>query len=211
MVAMGDRWLGSNKVRTHLLFPSPLTLFFPFVRPFRSILSFPFHSVSNIYPIPPSNSHPTERLPLFTGSSRLSLSTARQCPRQRRPLLFSDFDFHITAPRSPLSLIMKSIIFGLTLVSAAVAQIVNGVSTVEAPGPSATPPPPSDASAQGYAPPVAPPSEPTAAPSSNGDFYQQMPYESYKNGGYKSLDCGYGYQKSSDGHCQPESWVRSVV
>jgi hypothetical protein len=34
-----------------------------------------------------------------------------------------------------------------------------------------------------------------------------MPYESYKNGGYKSLACGYGYTKSADGHCQPESWV----
>lgn len=205
---MGDRWLGSNKVRTHLLFPSPLTLFFPFVRPFRSILSFPFHSVSNIYPISLSSSHPTERLPLFQARRYLLQDSAHASVDRS---LFSDFDFHITAPRSPLSLIMKSIIFGLTLVSAAVAQIVNGVSTVEAPGPSATPPPPSDASAQGYAPPVAPPSEPTAAPSSNGDFYQQMPYESYKNGGYKSLDCGYGYQKSSDGHCQPESWVRSIV
>lgn len=209
---MGDRWLGSNKVRTHLLFPSPLTLFFPFVLPF-SFHSFPFSLckcyLSHLFP-PPLAHILIERLPLFTGSSRLSLSTARQCPRQRRPLLFFDFDFHITAPRSPLSLIMKSIIFGLTLVSAAVAQIVNGVSTVEAPGPSATPPP-GDASAQGYAPPAPPSPEPTTAPSSNGDFYQQMPYESYKNGGYQSLNCGYGYKKSSDGRCQPESWVRNVV
>jgi hypothetical protein len=36
-----------------------------------------------------------------------------------------------------------------------------------------------------------------------------MPYESFKSGGYKSMDCGYGYYKGSDGSCNSkESWVR---
>ena len=36
-----------------------------------------------------------------------------------------------------------------------------------------------------------------------------MPYESFMSGGYKSMDCGYGYVKGSDGSCMSkESWVR---
>ena len=35
-----------------------------------------------------------------------------------------------------------------------------------------------------------------------------MPYESFKSGGYKSLDCGYGYQKMGDGSCKPYSWYQ---
>lgn len=39
---------------------------------------------------------------------------------------------------------------------------------------------------------------------------EAMPYESFMNGGYKSMDCGYGYSKGSDGSCMSkESWVRT--
>jgi hypothetical protein len=38
---------------------------------------------------------------------------------------------------------------------------------------------------------------------------EAMPYESFMSGGYKSMDCGYGYTKGSDGSCMStESWVR---
>jgi hypothetical protein len=38
---------------------------------------------------------------------------------------------------------------------------------------------------------------------------EAMPYESFMSGGYKSMDCGYGYVKGSDGSCMSkESWVR---
>lgn len=116
---------------------------------------------------------------------------------------------------------MKSIIFGFSLVSAAVAQIsVIGVSMVPAnptpaasgsssdfnsQSPAATPAPTSANGASGSA----APSIQTAAPqASANDFYEVMPYSSYMSGGYKSLDCGYGYSKGSDGSCNKESWVR---
>jgi hypothetical protein len=39
---------------------------------------------------------------------------------------------------------------------------------------------------------------------------EAMPYESFTNGGYQSMDCGYGYVKGSDGSCtSTESWVRT--
>ena len=92
---------------------------------------------------------------------------------------------------------MKSIIFGLALASAAAAQVANGaVSMVPAT------PTPVDNGAAAY-------SAPTAAPSASS-FYDVMPYDSYMSGGYKSLDCGYGYYKGSDGSCQTESWVRVI-
>jgi hypothetical protein len=38
---------------------------------------------------------------------------------------------------------------------------------------------------------------------------EAMPYESFMSGGYKSMDCGYGYTKGSDGSCMStQSWVR---
>ena len=36
-----------------------------------------------------------------------------------------------------------------------------------------------------------------------------MPYSSFMSGGYKSMNCGYGYTKGSDGSCQQMSWVSS--
>jgi len=101
---------------------------------------------------------------------------------------------------------MKSVIFGLSLASAAAAQVVNGgVSMLPALTPSqeASSAAPTQASSTEAA-----SSEITSAPSSSStDFYQVMPYSSYMAGGYQSLDCGYGYQKSSDGYCTAMSWV----
>lgn len=106
---------------------------------------------------------------------------------------------------------MKSILFGLSLASAAVAQIsVMGVSMVpvdsETPAMSMPTPTPTDmAAGYGYG---AAPSQQTAAPSSSVDYYSIMPYSSMQAGGYKSMDCGYGWKKQSDGTCGKESWVR---
>jgi hypothetical protein len=52
----------------------------------------------------------------------------------------------------------------------------------------------------------APPSQYTAAPSDYQSQTVGMPYSSYMNGGYKSMNCGYGYSKESDGSCQTQSW-----
>lgn len=131
---------------------------------------------------------------------------------------------------------MNSLIIGVTLASAAAAQIVNGASMIPAsmaysaapsaaaggynaggsgyaaPSDGYAPPPPAassaDASSSGYAPPSysgsvsvtsAPPSQYTPPP--------DMSYSSFMAGGYKSMSCGYGYSKASDGSCQSESWV----
>lgn len=41
---------------------------------------------------------------------------------------------------------------------------------------------------------------------------EAMPYQSFMNGGYMSMGCGYGYQKGSDGSCtSTESWVRNLM
>jgi len=114
---------------------------------------------------------------------------------------------------------MKSFVFGLSLVSAAAAQIsVIGMSMVpvanlpsgsnsglSAATPAPTPTPTGNGGYGGYA----APSQQTAPPSSSVDFYSIMPYSSYQAGGYKSLDCGYGYKRQSDGRCGKESWVSS--
>jgi hypothetical protein len=67
--------------------------------------------------------------------------------------------------------------------------------------PAAYSPPPYDGSQQqGYQPP---------APEQQGSHYTDvMPYQSMVSGGYKSLDCGYGWKKGGDGSCQQEPWVR---
>lgn len=112
---------------------------------------------------------------------------------------------------------MKSLIFGLSLVGAAVGQSVNGVSSVPmyaAPASSATPTADSSYGQYGadpaYQAPAyqAPPSQYTSLPSSSAKpYYEEMPYSSMVAGGYKSLNCGYGYKKDEDGHCKPEDWV----
>jgi hypothetical protein len=124
-------------------------------------------------------------------------------------------DFLRISSRPPTLIIMKSIIFGLSLVSAAVAQIANGVSMVSVPAPSdvnnndggsgscegsgCTPTTNAEKSRV---------TEPPSAPTQTQNFYSKMPYSMYNDGGYKSLNCGYGYSKHDDGSCQPEPWVR---
>lgn len=50
----------------------------------------------------------------------------------------------------------------------------------------------------------APPAQYTPPPQT-----AEMPYSAFMAGGYKSMDCGYGYQKGSDGSCtSTQSWVR---
>lgn len=153
---------------------------------------------------------------------------------------------------------MNAIFLGLTLASAASAQIaVNGFNMVSYPSgaptmaPQAAPyAPPSN----GYAsqPAYAAPSASAAASSSNGygygyaaasssngygyaapaassmaaasssmmsappssytpppqAQYTTMAYSSFQGGGYKSMDCGYGFTKAADGSCQQQQWVR---
>ncbi|KAF8346950.1 hypothetical protein F5887DRAFT_958598 [Amanita rubescens] len=84
---------------------------------------------------------------------------------------------------------MLSFVFVASLVGAAAAQLADGSSS-SVPVPTITPSPTADPSS-------------SPAPS---NFYQAMPYAAYQNGGYKSLQCGYGYAKQSDGSCSPESW-----
>ena len=105
---------------------------------------------------------------------------------------------------------MKSVIVGLSFAGAAVAQIVNGYSMVSMPSYA------SSSTDGGYYPAEttasstsnAYDSQYTAPPSSSSyDIYSVMPYDSMTAGGYQSLDCGYGYSKSSNGYCQAESWV----
>ena len=58
----------------------------------------------------------------------------------------------------------------------------------------------------------APPSTYTPAPAMySPPATTQMSYESFKNGGYKSMDCGYGWQKANDGSCQQQTWVRALL
>lgn len=122
---------------------------------------------------------------------------------------------------------MNALLFGLTLVSAATAQVANGVSAVPysavyGSAAASTSVAASSAAASvsnvnnGASTPSATvgaydsaaSSVITAAPqsSSSYDFYSAMPYSSFMSGGYKSLDCGYGYSKQSDGSCKPYSW-----
>ena len=110
---------------------------------------------------------------------------------------------------------MKSVLLGLSLVSAAAAQVVVGYSSVPvtSSAPAATPTPYSSVYGSASATVTAdnanaaPPSRHTAPPAPGQDFYQYMPYNSWSNGGYKQLQCGYGYQKQSDGTCGALAWV----
>lgn len=132
---------------------------------------------------------------------------------------------------------MNAIFLGLSLASAAAAQVANGVSAVPYSAVYGSAPPATmsaaatDATASssnGYgsnnAAYTSAPSAYTTAPSvssaaaasvvtpppsyssSSYDIYSAMPYSSFMSGGYKSLSCGYGYQKGQDGTCNPMSW-----
>lgn len=109
---------------------------------------------------------------------------------------------------------MKSIFIGLSFISAATAQIVNGLSSVPVttaasasaqsaatPAPSSAPTPPPTQPSSGVA------AQYTTPPAQGEDFYSYMPYSSMTSGGYSQLQCGYGYQKQGDGSCVPLSWV----
>lgn len=123
-------------------------------------------------------------------------------------------------------------VVGLTLASFASAQVVSMIpnpnlaasSSASSSSPMSAPPAPTASSSAGsdysgyssspsydqysssaaaYNQYTAPPSQYTPPPQSSA-----MPYESFKSGGYKSMDCGYGYNKGSDGSCtSTESWV----
>ena len=55
-------------------------------------------------------------------------------------------------------------------------------------------------------------SEVTEPPSySSSSMDEQAYYSTFTSEGYKSMDCGYGYSKGSDGKCNAQSWVRLSV
>ena len=100
---------------------------------------------------------------------------------------------------------MQSVILALSFAAAAAAQVVNGGISYVPVEPTAAV---ASSSGSDYAAPTAA-AHTTAAPSepSPSSIYDAMPYEAYKDGGYKDLDCGYGYKKGEDGKCAAESWV----
>jgi hypothetical protein len=106
---------------------------------------------------------------------------------------------------------MKSIIFGLTTFVAAASAQYSGWGEVAASyaSPSATASSDcvsSGGSGCGDASSSASSSTMTAAPSSS-PAYDSGYYSSFTQGGYSSMNCGYGYSKDSKGYCQKQSWV----
>jgi hypothetical protein len=129
---------------------------------------------------------------------------------------------------------MISIAFGLTLATYASAQVVSmianpdlaGAASASASGSYSTNAPPAATSSSGYSASASPAQYNQYGSSSSSPSYNQytsappqytpppqseaMPYSSFMNGGYSSMDCGYGYNKGSDGSCNSkESWVRT--
>jgi hypothetical protein len=131
---------------------------------------------------------------------------------------------------------MLSIVVGLTLATCVSAQSVIGMTTVAASQAmtSAMSMPMASAAAsssQGYSNPAPQQSQYSNQYNNNGGYggsspsssaapmYTQppqyspeqmtsaMPYSSFMNGGYSSMNCGYGYQKGSDNKCSQMSWV----
>ena len=122
---------------------------------------------------------------------------------------------------------MISIAFGLTLATYASAQVVSMVAN---PNLASSASGSASASYSTNAPPAATSASPgqynqygssSSSPSSNQytsappqytppPMSEAMPYSQFMNGGYSSMDCGYGYSKGSDGSCNSkESWVRT--
>jgi hypothetical protein len=123
---------------------------------------------------------------------------------------------------------MISLTFGLTLATYASAQVLSMIPNPNMAGASGS------ASVASGSPPATTSSGSSPSPSPNqynqyggssSPSYNQytsaspqytpppqneaMPYSSFMNGGYHSMDCGYGYVKGSDGSCSSkESWVR---
>jgi hypothetical protein len=123
---------------------------------------------------------------------------------------------------------MKSIFFSLALVGVAIADSSSSAAASSAYSSSSAAPSSSyGASASSYAASSspsygssapaytgssssyqAPPSQYTSPPAQSGDGYlNQMPYSTFLQGGYKSLNCGYGYKKDQGQACTPASWV----
>lgn len=99
---------------------------------------------------------------------------------------------------------MNSVVIALSLAGAAAAQIVAGpVSMVPASAVYGTASPTAVDNSNQYS---APASQYTQPPATDGG-YSAMPYSSFMSGGYKSMNCGYGYSKQSDGSCKAMSWV----
>ena len=126
---------------------------------------------------------------------------------------------------------MISLAFGLTLATYASAQVVSMIpnpnlaasgsaSAASASSPMSSPPAATSLSSSDSSSASASPnqynqygSQYTSAPPQYTPPPQSeaMPYESFMNGGYKSMDCGYGYHKGSDAGCNSkESWVRTT-
>jgi hypothetical protein len=49
---------------------------------------------------------------------------------------------------------------------------------------------------------------PTPAPGYDDSYTQDIPYAYMTSEGYKSVDCGYGYNKDSSQRCAKADWVR---
>jgi hypothetical protein len=52
---------------------------------------------------------------------------------------------------------------------------------------------------------------PTPAPGYDYAYTQEMPYTWMTSEGYKSVDCGYGYNKDDSQHCKKADWVRRIL
>lgn len=51
---------------------------------------------------------------------------------------------------------------------------------------------------------------PTPAPGYDYAYTEEMPYTWMTSEGYKSVDCGYGYNKDESQHCKKADWVRRI-
>ncbi|KAF8323684.1 hypothetical protein DL93DRAFT_2092401 [Clavulina sp. PMI_390] len=113
----------------------------------------------------------------------------------------------------------KYLVAGLAIASAAHAQLVLGASSVPADSTTATPGSTVSSSSPAATSTSSPSTTDTSSPSSTPapgptsmpaypsyEYTSAMPYSVMTGGGYKSLDCGYGYVKDSSGNCKPESW-----
>ena len=110
---------------------------------------------------------------------------------------------------------MNSVLTVLTLAGAAAAQIVAGtVQMVPSSQIYATPSSGDNHAAASDMPSSsssAAPSEYTEPPHATDGGASDMPYSSFTEGGYKSMYCGYGHTKASDGSCQAMSWVSRTL
>lgn len=109
---------------------------------------------------------------------------------------------------------MNSVVLALSLAGTAAAQIVAGqvsmVASSQIYGTASAADNQAYATSTGYYS-GAPASQYTQPPAATDGGYSMMPYSSFTQGGYKSMGCGYGYTKASDGSCQAMGWVSVFV